>query len=98
MRQVILVILLPLYKSRFMFHQQLYGTATVGEKGQIVIPVEARNALDIQVGDKLLVFCGPGKHGLMIVKPEMISKMAKKFSESLSEMQKIADAIDDGNK
>ncbi len=77
-----------------MIHQELFGTATVGEKGQIVIPIEARNALNIQVGDKLLVFSGPGKHGLMVVKPEIISKMAKKLTENLTEMQKIADAIE----
>jgi AbrB family looped-hinge helix DNA binding protein len=77
-----------------MLNQELYGTASVGEKGQIVIPVSARNALNIQVGDKLLVFSGPGKHGLMVVKPGIISKMAKKLSENLNEMQKLADTLE----
>jgi len=35
--------------------KKLYGTATVGTKGQIVIPVEAREELNIQTGDKLYV-------------------------------------------
>jgi AbrB family looped-hinge helix DNA binding protein len=36
----------------------LFGTATVGPKGQIVIPVEARHRLGIKPGDKVVVM-GP---------------------------------------
>jgi len=32
-----------------------YGTATVGTKGQIVIPAEAREELKIKEGDKVTV-------------------------------------------
>lgn len=32
-----------------------YGSATVGSKGQIVIPQEAREELGIKTGDKLVV-------------------------------------------
>ena len=38
-------------------HQpQFYGTTVVGERGQAVIPAEAREALKLKKGDKLLVF------------------------------------------
>jgi len=33
----------------------LFGTATVGPKGQIVIPVEARKRLGIEPGDKVVI-------------------------------------------
>ena len=33
----------------------LYGAATVGTKGQIVIPAEAREVLNIQPGDKVMI-------------------------------------------
>ena len=36
-----------------------YGTATVGERGQLVIPSEARTELGINPGDKLLVMKHP---------------------------------------
>ena len=32
-----------------------YGTATVGAKGQIVIPVEARERIKIKTGDKVVI-------------------------------------------
>jgi AbrB family looped-hinge helix DNA binding protein len=34
---------------------QFFGTVTVGERGQISIPQEAREQYDIKPGDKLLV-------------------------------------------
>lgn len=43
----------------------LYGTATVGPKGQIVIPGDARKALELNPGDKVIVM-GVGHDGKMI--------------------------------
>lgn len=37
-------------------NRRFYGTVTVSDRGQVVIPAEARRDLGIQVGDKLLVF------------------------------------------
>ena len=38
------------------FSKRFYGATTVGEKGQTVIPAEAREAMKLKKGDKLLVF------------------------------------------
>lgn len=48
--------------------EMFYGTATVGERGQIVIPADARNELGFHAGDKLLVMRHPVHPGLMIFK------------------------------
>jgi AbrB family looped-hinge helix DNA binding protein len=45
--------------------KKFYGSVTVSERGQIVIPAEARNDFGIDTGDKLLVF-GDMKMGLWI--------------------------------
>jgi AbrB family looped-hinge helix DNA binding protein len=42
------------------------GSATVGTKGQIVIPADARTAMQINVGDKVVVLRGP-RQGSIIV-------------------------------
>lgn len=44
------------------------GAATVGERGQVVIPAEARERLEIKPGDKLLVFAHPAGWGVSFVK------------------------------
>ena len=38
------------------FELEFHGTTVVGERGQAVIPAEARKAHDLKKGDRLLVF------------------------------------------
>ncbi|MBN2146270.1 MAG: AbrB/MazE/SpoVT family DNA-binding domain-containing protein [Anaerolineales bacterium] len=51
-------------------------TAKVGEKGQIVIPKEARTVFNIQPGDTLILL-GDESQGIAIVKQEMLVKFAE---------------------
>lgn len=48
-------------------------TATVGEKGQIVIPKEARDIFDIEPGDTL-VLLGDDKRGIAIPPKAVFNK------------------------
>jgi AbrB family looped-hinge helix DNA binding protein len=61
-----------------------YGAVTVGERGQIVIPAEARRALSIEAGDKLLILCLPSGQNLMIVKADDMLKFLSSMQETLS--------------
>ena len=45
------------------------GIARVGEKGQIVIPKEARDMFDIKPGDSIVVLCDK-KKGIALLKSE----------------------------
>jgi AbrB family looped-hinge helix DNA binding protein len=47
--------------------KKFYGAVTVSERGQIVIPAEARRDFDIEVGDKLLVLADLEK-GIVLAK------------------------------
>ena len=49
------------------------GIAKVGEKGQIVIPKEARDMFGIKPGDSIAILCDK-ERGMAIVKPEIIEK------------------------
>ena len=42
------------------FPPNIFGTTTLGTRGQLVIPAEARKALKLKPGDKLIVFSGGG--------------------------------------
>lgn len=60
-------------KGKYMF-----GSVKVGERGQIVIPKEARDNFDINPGDEMLVF-GDEKKGLAIVKMDLMKGLALKI-------------------
>ena len=55
----------------------LFGICKVGEKGQIVIPKEARKVFDIKTGDKLIVL-GDIEQGLAMVKADFITDFFEK--------------------
>lgn len=62
--------------------KHLFETVKVGERGQIVIPKDAREQFDIKPGDTLLVV-GHEKRGLAIIKPERMREFALKILEDL---------------
>ncbi len=59
-----------------------YGTATVGTKGQIVIPAEARAELQLKEGDKLVVLRGPRAGSLIVFRVDSIDVFREKVQES----------------
>lgn len=52
------------------------GVCKVGEKGQIVIPKEARDMFDIKPGDSVVVLCDKSK-GMAIVKAEVFDSVTE---------------------
>ena len=55
--------------------KHIFGTVKVGEKGQIVIPKEARELFGIQAGDTLLVL-GDEQSGIVITRPDVMKDVA----------------------
>lgn len=51
-----------------MHQKKLYGTATIGTKGQIVIPAKAREELGLQTGQELFVV-GAGETKVLVLLP-----------------------------
>jgi AbrB family looped-hinge helix DNA binding protein len=68
---------------------KVWGAATVGTKGQVVIPAEAREALGIKVGDKLIVVGNPERQGVAFVKSEVIEDKLQDIQSGLLQVQKL---------
>ena len=62
--------------------RRVFGTAKVGDRGQIVIPKEARELFNINPGDTLLIL-GEEDTGLIVSKPEVLSDIANKIFDSV---------------
>ena len=65
----------------------MYGIVTVGERGQIVIPKEARNQFNIKPGDKLIVI-GDIRKGIGIVKADVMKELALKILGVFGEVRR----------
>ena len=53
-----------------------YGSSTVGERGQVVLPVEVRKLFEIESGDKLIVMgVDKGFQSVVLMKSEAVAKM-----------------------
>jgi AbrB family looped-hinge helix DNA binding protein len=69
------------------FSDCFYGSSTVGERGQVVIPAEARAEAGFNPGDKVLIFRHPGFEGLMIVKIDAMREFLDDFSQNLNRIE-----------
>lgn len=67
--------------------RRVFGTAKVGDRGQIVIPKEARDLFNICPGDTLLIL-GEEDTGLIISRPEVLSDIANQIFDTVRKEDK----------
>jgi len=63
----------------------IYGTVKVGDRGQVVIPAEARKDFNIKPGDLLLVVAGKNRRGIAMVKADAMREFASKVLRGLEQ-------------
>ena len=73
-------------KGHNIFEHHMFDTVKVGERGQIVIPKEARELFRIKPGNLLPVF-GVESRGISIVKADEMREMALKILENVDKTE-----------
>ena len=68
--------------------KKFLGITTIGEKGQIVIPAEARTAMKLARGEKLIVM-GAHENTLVLMKASRFEEMASRFTKHLVSVRKL---------
>ena len=63
----------------------MFGTVKVGERGQIVIPKDARDIFDINPGDLLMVVGNEQMGHLALIKADAMKEFARKILDGLGE-------------
>jgi AbrB family looped-hinge helix DNA binding protein len=62
---------------------KILGTATLNEKGQLVIPVEARHTLGLSPGSRVVIMSNPHRPALTLLKSEDVEAMVKDLTDAL---------------
>jgi len=63
---------------------KILGTATLNDKGQLVIPREARQALDLAPGSKIVIMQSPTRPALVILRAEDVEALVKDLDNALN--------------
>jgi AbrB family looped-hinge helix DNA binding protein len=72
---------------------KFYGSTTVGERGQVVIPAEARRDFKITPTTKLLVFGYQRHGGLMLTRAETISEFIDLANVMIENLEKLRESL-----
>jgi len=67
--------------------QEFYGSTTVGERGQIVLPAKLRKAFRLKRGDKLLVIGMPGATHITLLKADMVNEFFEAMTGHIEQMR-----------
>lgn len=68
----------------------IFGTVKVGERGQIIIPKDARDKFDIKAGDTLIVL-GDEKWGIAVTKSDVLQRYAADVFAKIAREEKDED-------
>ncbi|MEO5950593.1 MAG: AbrB/MazE/SpoVT family DNA-binding domain-containing protein [Candidatus Saccharimonadales bacterium] len=72
-----------------LYNKKLYGTATVGTKGQVVIPAEARESMGIEPGDRLYVVGSADSGFLGLLKEAALERMVEHLTTEADNFRAI---------
>ena len=77
-----------------MMDRFVVGSATVGTKGQIVLPVNVRKAHGIVPGDTLIVMSrpGPGGNVIMLIRSSSLASILEHIEETGKRIRSMVDA------
>ncbi|MBN1459698.1 MAG: AbrB/MazE/SpoVT family DNA-binding domain-containing protein [Armatimonadetes bacterium] len=74
----------------------VYGMVTVGERGQVVIPAEARKRHGLQAGDKLIVFRPPHGEGIGLARLDHVRALLDNLQSWSQYVEQLAAQQDNG--
>lgn len=75
-------------QKKYCHQHKFFGTTTMGEKGQVVIPSDARAFMELKKGEKLMAF-SPGEGMIVLSKLSKFEEFASHLSEQLSSVRKV---------
>ena len=75
-----------------------YGAVTIGERGQVVIPAEARKQQGLEPGEKLLVFRHPHAPGIVLARLEDVQSIMAELKQMHELISEVGRQVEGGRK
>ncbi len=72
-----------------------YGSVTLGERGQVVIPAETRKEFELKPGDKLLVFRHPHIRGVVLARVDDVRALLDELQKLDATMTKLIETTEE---
>ena len=69
------------------FKDKAYGSVTMGDRGQLVVPAGLRRALNIKPGDQLMVFAKLDKKVISLMPVKDFSRFLDKAAQLISQLE-----------
>jgi AbrB family looped-hinge helix DNA binding protein len=66
---------------------KFYGSTTIGERGQIVLPVKLRKDFNLKKGDKLIVAGNPDFSRIALINADTMDDYLDIMSEKINQMR-----------
>lgn len=70
------------------FKPKIYGTTIVNDKGQIVIPAEARAELGLEPGTRLMIMGAPFEGSIVVIKTSVVESQANTWLNEINKPNK----------
>lgn len=74
----------------FTAQECFFGSVTVGERGQVVIPSDVRKDMGIEPGDRLLVFREPVGKGIMLTKLDHVHDVVQHLQRFIEKIDAVS--------
>lgn len=64
---------------------KILGTSLINEKGQLVIPAEARKRIGLEAGDRVVIMSKENSSALIVIKSEELEALAQDLAKVLDD-------------
>jgi AbrB family looped-hinge helix DNA binding protein len=68
---------------------EFFGSTTVGERGQVVLPIELRKKMQLQAGDKVIALGAMGDNIAFLLKADFLTQILGKMEEGQNELRQF---------
>jgi AbrB family looped-hinge helix DNA binding protein len=68
---------------------EFFGSATVGERGQVVLPIELRKKINLQSGEKLIVMGTMNDNFILLLKADFLTEILGKLEQGKTKLREL---------